>query len=80
MINVGICNRIYSNTGSAKANEAYSIRDCSEFENDKYSLRLVLTEYTNDLLKVYSGASADRSDCNAGSSYKSLLYEQTRSI
>ena len=31
---------------------------CPEFENDKYLLRLISAEDTNDLLKVYSDASA----------------------
>ena len=31
---------------------------CPEFENDKYLLRLISEEDTNDLLKVYSDASA----------------------
>ena len=50
------------NISSKTENEVHSMRDvyeyCPEFENDKYLLRLISEEDTNDLLKVYSDASA----------------------
>ena len=50
------------NISSKTTNGVHSMRDvyeyCPEFENDKYLLRLISAEDTNDLLKVYSDASA----------------------
>ena len=76
------------NISSKVENEVHSMRDvyeyCPEFENDKYLLRLISTEDTNDLLKVYSDASAvpffNGDNCNGDDFYYKTLERMKQAV
>ena len=57
---------------------------CPEFENDKYLLRLISAEDTNDLLKVYSDTSAvpffNSDNCNGDDFYYKTLERMKQAV